>query len=70
MATTAGRLRGNAGARTAEMAGSMRVATLLAAALAWASALKAGTALGVQHAVMVPAMLVVMLWRYEHYPRG
>jgi hypothetical protein len=29
----------------------------------------AGAALGVQHAVMVPAMLGVMLWRYGHYSR-
>ena len=59
--------RGHARARNAEMAASMMVPTLLAAALAWRGALGAGAALGVQHAVMIPAMLGVMLWRYEHY---
>ena len=28
-----------------------------------------GAALAVQHAVMVPAMLGVMLWRYDEYAR-
>jgi nitrate/nitrite transporter NarK len=59
--------RGHDGARNAEMAASMMVPTVAAAALAAASALGSGAALGVQHAVMVPAMLGVMLWRYEHY---
>ena len=26
-----------------------------------------GTALAIQHAVMIPAMLAVMLWRYDEY---
>ena len=59
--------RGHATARNAEMAASMIVPTLGAAALALTGALGTGAALGVQHAVMVPAMLGVMLWRYEHY---
>ena len=62
--------RGHAAARSAEMAASMIVPTFGAAAPAWTGALGAGAALGVQHAVMVPAMLGVMLWRYEHYARA
>ena len=59
--------RGHDTARNVEMAASMIVPTLLAAALAAAGALGAGAALGLQHVVMIPAMLGVMLWRYEHY---
>jgi hypothetical protein len=42
------------------------------ATLAWAGALGTAAGLAVQHSVMVPAMLGVMLWRYEHYsqPHG
>jgi hypothetical protein len=63
------RYRGHAAARNAEMAMSMMVPTVVAAALAFAGALGTGAALGVQHAVMVPAMLGVMLQRYDHYAR-
>jgi hypothetical protein len=59
--------RGHARARNAEMAMSMIVPSLAAAALAWAGALGSAAALGVQHAVMIPAMLAVMLWRYQDY---
>jgi hypothetical protein len=59
--------RGHAGARNAEMAASMIVPSVVAAGLAAAGALESSAALGVQHAVMIPAMLGVMLWRYEHY---
>ncbi len=48
---------------------SMMVPTVVAAALAFAGILGTGAALGVQHTVMVPAMLGVMLWRYDHYAR-
>ena len=66
------RYRGHERARSAEMAGSMIVPTLIVAAPAAAGVIGAGTALGIQHVVMIPAMLGVMLWRYEHYahPRG
>jgi flagellar biosynthetic protein FliP len=63
------RYRGHDAARNAEMAAAMIVPSGIAAALAWGGALEAGAALGVQHAVMVPAMLGVMLWRYGHYSR-
>ena len=61
------RFRGHAAGRCIEMAGSMIVPTLGVAALAAVGALGAGAALEVQHAVMVPAMLGVMLWRYGEY---
>jgi hypothetical protein len=61
--------RGHAAARNVEMAMSMLLPTACAAALAWAGVLGIGAALGVQHAVMVPAMLGVMLWRYDDYAR-
>jgi uncharacterized membrane protein YhaH (DUF805 family) len=59
--------RGHPRARNAEMAASMMVPTLAAAALAAAAVVSTGVALGIQHAAMVPAMLGVMLWRYDHY---
>ena len=59
--------RGHSRARNAEMAGSMIVPTAIAAALAWAGVLGASGGLAVQHVVMLPAMLAVMLWRYEEY---
>jgi hypothetical protein len=61
--------RGHSAGRNAEMATSMMLPTAAAAALAWAGTLETGAALGVQHAVMVPAMLGVMLWRYDEYSR-
>ncbi len=59
--------RGHRAARNVEMAAAMMVPTMIAAALAWAGTLETGAALGIQHAVMVPAMLGVMLWRYDEY---
>jgi hypothetical protein len=56
---------GHSLARNTEMAASMIVPSLAAAALAWAGVLGSAAALGIQHAVMIPAMLGVMLWRYR-----
>jgi hypothetical protein len=61
--------RGHTRAQNAEMASSMIVPTVIAAALAAVGAFDAATALEVQHVVMVPAMLGVMLWRYDEYAR-
>jgi hypothetical protein len=61
------RHRGHAAARNVEMAMSMVVPSVAAAALAWTGAIGTGAALGIQHAVMLPAMLGVMLWRYQDY---
>jgi hypothetical protein len=59
--------RGHSIARNAEMAGAMIVPSLLAAGLVVAGALDTAAAFGVQHVVMIPAMLGVMLWRYAEY---
>ena len=61
--------RGHTRAQNAEMAASMIVPTAIAAVLAAAGTLDAATALGVQHIAMVPAMLGVMLWRYDEYAK-
>jgi uncharacterized membrane protein YhaH (DUF805 family) len=59
--------RGHSASRNAEMAISMIAPTLLAGALAWTGAIGTATAFGIQHVVMMPAMLAVMLWRYDEY---
>ena len=59
--------RGHTRRQNGEMAASMVIPTLMAAALSWAGALDASGGLALQHVVMLPAMLGVMLWRYEDY---
>jgi FtsH-binding integral membrane protein len=59
--------RGHPVRHSAEMAGSMIVPTAIVIALHLASVLPGDAVLAVQHVVMIPAMLGVMLWRYEHY---
>src|SRR5688500_1457137 len=51
--------RGHARARNAEMTLSMIIPSVAAAVLAWVGVLESAAALGVQHAVMIPAMLGV-----------
>ena len=63
------RHRGHDTRMTAEMAGSMIVPTLLAIVLGLAGVIADDAVLAVQHVVMIPAMLAVMLARYEHYSR-
>jgi hypothetical protein len=60
---------GHSARRSAEMAAAMLVPTAVAAALAAAGLLSAGAALAVQHVATVPAMLGVMLARYDEYAR-
>ena len=64
--------RGHTRARNAEMAASMILPSLAAAVLVAAEVLETAAGMGIQHAVMIPAMLGVMLWRYEEYaqPHG
>ena len=62
--------RGHPRAQNMEMAAAMIVPTLAAAAIPAAGVLSTGAALGIQHAAMIPAMLGVMLWRYEHYSQA
>ena len=59
--------RGHTATQNVEMAGSMVVPTMIAAALALAGTLESAGALELQHIVMIPAMLGVMLWRYQDY---
>ncbi len=59
--------RGHAIGRNVEMAASMIVPSLVAALLASVGVLGAAGALALQHGVMIPAMLGVMLWRYDEY---
>jgi hypothetical protein len=61
--------RGHPRVQNVEMAASMIVPTIAAAVLVWAGTFETGAGMGVQHAVMIPAMLGVMLWRYEYYAR-
>ena len=63
------RHRGHAASRNVEMSASMLVPSGIAAALVAAGVLGLGAGFAVQHAVMVPAMLGVMLWRYDEYAR-
>ena len=59
--------RGHDGRRNLEMAASMILPTVVVALLASLGALEFGAAMGIQHGVMIPAMLAVMLWRYQDY---
>jgi hypothetical protein len=54
-------------ARSIEMTASMVVPSLLAIALYAVATISSESVLVVQHAVMIPAMLGVMLWRYDAY---
>jgi hypothetical protein len=54
-------------ARSVEMAGSMLLPTAAVIALSWLGALSDEAVPAVQHAVMIPAMVGVMLWRYDHH---
>ena len=60
-------LRGHTTAQSGEMAASMIIPTILTAALTWSGAIDTATGLAIQHAIMLPAMLGVMLWRYDEY---
>ena len=53
--------------RSLEMAASMIVPTVAAVALYWLTVIASEGVLVVQHAVMIPAMLAVMLWKREAY---
>jgi hypothetical protein len=62
------RYRGHGWAPAWEMTASMFVPTFLAIALLWTGTLESGhTAMGIQHVIMFPAMLAVMLLRLDEY---
>ena len=59
--------RSHTTAQTTEMAGSMIIPTMIAAVLTWTGVLGTDTGLAIQHVVMLPAMLAVMVRRYDEY---
>ena len=59
--------RGHPKRHNVEMAASMVVPSVLAIALHWSGALSSHGTLIAQHEAMLPAMVGVMLWRYDHY---
>jgi hypothetical protein len=63
------RYRGHPVRHSAEMAASMVVPTAVVIALDWLDTIPSGNVMMVQHVVMIPAMVAVMLWRYDHYSR-
>ena len=61
------RYRGHATRHNIEMSASMILPTALVIALHWLGAVGADSVLLIQHVVMIPAMVGVMLARFEHY---
>jgi hypothetical protein len=59
--------RGHPVQHNVEMAASMVVPTAVVIALHWLGAISSDSVLLIQHAVMIPAMVGVMVWRYDHY---
>ncbi len=63
------RVRGHPTRHSVEMGASMIVPTAVVIVLYWLSAVPAHGVMMIEHSVMIPAMLLVMLLRYEHYSR-
>jgi len=61
------RFRGHPARHNAEMAGSMIIPTALVLALHWLGLVAGDSVLLIQHLVMIPAMVGVMLARFAHY---
>ena len=59
--------RGHPARHNAEMAGSMIVPTAIVIALHWMGLVPGNAVMAIQHVIMIPAMVGVMLWRYDHY---
>jgi hypothetical protein len=59
--------RGHPVRHNVEMAASMVVPTAVVIALHWLATIPSDSVMALQHVVMVPAMVGVMLWRYDHY---
>ncbi len=53
--------------RSLEMAAAMMLPTVVAAGLGAAGVVGLGAALIIQHAAMLPAMFLVMAWRFDEY---
>jgi hypothetical protein len=63
------RYRGHSWARGAEMAGAMFVPTFLLIGLLQLRVVSGDSLIGLEHALMLPAMLAVMFWRLDEYMR-
>jgi hypothetical protein len=63
------RLRGHPARHSVEMGASMIVPTAVVIVLYWLHTVPAHGVMMIEHSVMIPAMLLVMLLRYEHYSR-
>ena len=61
------RYRGHSARHNIEMSASMIVPTALVIVLHWLGAVTADSVLLIQHVVVIPAMVGVMLARFEHY---
>jgi hypothetical protein len=59
--------RGHPVRHNVEMAASMVVPSAIVVALHWFGLIGSGAVLALQHQLMIPAMVGVMLWRYDHY---
>jgi hypothetical protein len=59
--------RGHATRHNLEMSASMIVPTALVIALHWLGAVSADSVVLIQHVVMIPAMVGLMLARFQHY---
>ena len=59
--------RGHPARHNLEMAGSMIVPTVAVIVLHLLGTVPAGAVMAIQHVAMLPAMLGVMAWRYDHY---
>jgi hypothetical protein len=65
------RYRGHAWAACADMTAAMVIPTLSVLALLWSGLIRdLGTLLVIEHAVMLPSMLVAMLLRRDEYTAG
>ena len=63
------RHRGHPKQHNLEMAASMLVPSAFAIALHWMRLVSSDMVMVLQHQLMIPAMVGVMLWRYDHYSR-
>jgi flagellar biosynthetic protein FliP len=59
--------RGHPARHNVEMVGSMVVPTAVVIALDWLGTIPSSSVIMAQHMLMIPAMVGVMLWRYDHY---
>jgi hypothetical protein len=65
------RYRGHTWQPCVEMSASMFLPTFAVVGLMWGSVVENfGTLMGLEHAVMLPAMLIAMLLRYDEYSHG